>query len=300
MKRIHAKLSVSLLLIVLPSFSWSNEINRDRSGFFRQDEHSNRSRLQEQSTISGTVTDENNSGLPGVNVIEKGTVNGVTTDIDGHYSIEVSTPDAVLVFSFVGYATKEIPIGGQTRIDLVMAPDIASLEEIVVVGYGTQKKATLSGSVASVSGTEIARSPALNITNSLGGSIPGLVAVGQSGEPGADYATLFIRGRSTLNNNSPLIVVDGVPNRSLERIDPATIETITILKDASGAIYGSQAANGVILVTTKRGAAEKMLVTADFTMGWSRPTRLPELTNSEEYAELSHEVDLSDNRPPTY
>ena len=300
MKRVHAKIRIALFIIVLPSLSWSNEVVGNRNSFSSPDDPSDRTQLQEQSTISGTVTDENNSGMPGVNVIEKGTSNGVTTDASGQYRIKVTAPDAVLVFSFIGYTTKEITVAGQTRVDVVMAPDIASLEEIVVVGYGTQKKATLSGSVASVSGSEIARSPALNVSNSLGGSIPGLVAVGQSGEPGADYSTLFIRGRSTLNDNSPLIVVDGVPNRSLERIDPATIESITILKDASGAIYGSQAANGVILVTTKRGNAEKMLVTADFTMGWSRPTRIPQLANSAEYAELVNEVDLYDNRPPTY
>jgi TonB-dependent SusC/RagA subfamily outer membrane receptor len=127
-----------------------------------------------------------------------------------------------------------------------------------------------------------------------------LVVVGQSGEPGADYSTLYIRGRSTLNDNSPLIVVDGVPNRSLERIDPSTIESITVLKDASGAIYGSQAANGVILVTTKRGSDEKMVFSASFTTGWSRPTRIPELANAAEYAELSNEVDYYDHRPPMY
>jgi TonB-linked SusC/RagA family outer membrane protein len=154
--------------------------------------------------------------------------------------------------------------------------------------------------VASVSGKEIEKSPAMNVTNSLAGSIAGLVAVGQSGEPGSDYSNLYIRGRSTLNDNSPLVVVDGVPNRSLERIDPATIESITVLKDASAAIYGSQAANGVILVTTKRGTAEKMVYTANFTTGWSRPTVIPDLTNSAEYAELVNEIDHYDGRNPSY
>ena len=138
----------------------------------------------------------------------------------------------------------------------------------------------MSGSVSVVKGSEIVQSPALNIRNSVAGKIPGLVAVGQSGEPGQDYSTLFIRGRSTLNNNDPLIVVDGVPNRSLERIDPSTIESISVLKDASAAIYGSQAANGVILVTTKRAAADKMTVTANYTLGYSRPTRIPLLCNA--------------------
>ena len=255
---------------------------------------------QERFPVSGKVTDENGVGLPGVNVLEKRTGNGTITNGQGAYEIMVDGPGSVLIFTFVGYTTSEIQIGSQTVIQVQLVPSIEVLEEVLVVGYGTQKKATLSGSVSSVSGAEIARSPALNVTNSIGGTIPGLVAVGQSGEPGEDYATLFIRGRSTLNDNSPLIVVDGVPNRSLERIDPSTIESITVLKDASGAIYGSQAANGVILVTTRRGSEEKMAFTADFTTGWTRPTRIPQLTNAAEYAELVNEVNEYDDRPPTY
>jgi TonB-linked SusC/RagA family outer membrane protein len=138
------------------------------------------------------------------------------------------------------------------------------------------------------------------VTNSLAGKISGLVAIGQSGEPGEDYSTLLIRGQSTLNNNSPLVVVDGVPNRSLERLDPATIESISVLKDASAAIYGSQAANGVILVTTKRGNSAGMDFTADYTIGFTRPTRIPELCNSAQFAELINEVDYYDHASPTY
>jgi len=130
------------------------------------------------------------------------------------------------------------------------------MDELVVVGYGVQKKATLSGSIAGVNGKEILKSPAMNVTNSLAGNVAGLVVVGQSGEPGADYSSLYIRGTGSLNDNSPLIVVDGVPNRSLERIDPSTMKYFRP-EDASAAIYGSQAANGVILVTTKRGKAGK-------------------------------------------
>jgi TonB-linked SusC/RagA family outer membrane protein len=250
--------------------------------------------------ITGTVTDENAMPMPGVNVLEKGTTNGAVTNLEGVYAISVANTQSVLLFTFVGYQAQEVEVGNRTMIDISLVPEIEVLDEVMVVGYGTQKKATLSGSVASVRGEDIARSPAMNVTNSIAGAIAGLVAVGQSGEPGADYATLFIRGRSTLNDNSPLIVVDGVPNRSLERIDPSTIESITVLKDASGAIYGSQAANGVILVTTKRGSAEKMSFTADFTSGWSRPTRIPELTNAAEFAELANEVSLYDHRPPKY
>jgi TonB-linked SusC/RagA family outer membrane protein len=255
---------------------------------------------QDQITVAGTVLDENGLGMAGVKVLEKGTYNVGVTDNDGKYFIKVSRSNGVIVFSFIGYVTKEVEVKGQRVIDMKMEPENAALNEVVVIGYGTQKKATVSGSVSSVKGTEIVQSPALNITNIIAGKISGLVAVGQSGEPGEDYSTLYIRGRSTLNDNSPLIVVDGVPNRSLERIDPSTIESISILKDASAAIYGSQAANGVILVTTKRGSAEKLEFTVDYTRGFTRPTRIPELCNSAEYATLVNEVDYYDKVSQTY
>ncbi len=255
---------------------------------------------QTRLVVKGTVVDENGIHMPGVNVVEKGTYNADVTNTNGEYTIRISKPDAVIVFSFVGYTTREVEVRNQTVINIKMEPETSVIEEVVIVGYGTQKKTTLSGSVASVKGTEIAQSPALNITNSVAGKISGLVAVGQSGEPGEDYSTLYIRGRSTLNDNSPLVVVDGVPNRSLERIDPSTIENISVLKDASAAIYGSQAANGVILVTTKRGSAEKMQITAGYTIGFTRPTKIPALCNSAEYATLVNEVDYYHKSSPSY
>ncbi len=253
-----------------------------------------------QVVITGTVTDETGLPMPEVNVIEKGTYNADVTDAKGEFLIKVSSLNAVLQFSFVGYMTKEIKLDGKSVINIQMEPEVSVIEDVVIVGYGTQKKTTISGSVAVVKGGEIAASPALNVTNAVAGKVAGLVAVGQSGEPGEDYSTLFIRGRSTLNNNSPLIVVDGVPNRSLERLDPSTIESISVLKDASAAIYGSQAANGVILVTTKRGSSDKMAFTAGYTMGFSRPTRIPVLCNAAEYATLVNEVDYYDQINPTY
>jgi TonB-linked SusC/RagA family outer membrane protein len=255
---------------------------------------------QTQLTVSGTVTDEAGLPMPEVNVIEKGTYNADVTDKNGIYSIKISKPDAVIVFSFVGYSTREVAVNNQTVINIRMEPETSLIGEVVVVGYGTQKKTTLSGSVAAVKGTEIVKSPALNVTNSIAGKISGLVAVGQSGEPGEDYSRLYIRGRSTLNDNTPLVVIDGIPNRSLERIDPATIENISVLKDASAAIYGSQAANGVILVTTKRGSSEKLEFSANYTMGFTQPTKIPDLCNSAEYATLVNEVDYYDQQSPTY
>src|SRR3989339_174267 len=300
MKRNYLRIRLNLLLTVLVCFTFLNlaqGANLDGPTINIGEEYL---RKKEQVTITGTVTDENGLSLPGVNVVEKGTTLGTITDGNGKFSLKVSGPQAILVFSFIGYATQEVQIGNQTQINISLTPDIESLDEVVIVGYGTQKKATLSGSVASVKGENIAKSPAMNITNSIASTIPGLVAVGQSGEPGSDYSTLYIRGRSSLNDNSPLVVVDGVPNRSLERIDPASIESISVLKDASAAIYGSQAANGVILVTTKRGSTDKLVFTANYTSGWSRPTRVPELTNAAEYAQLVNEIDYYDNRTATY
>ncbi len=250
----------------------------------------------------GVVTDVNGESLPGVTIAIKGTSMGTITDINGKYVISITkVAHPVLLFSYVGYESSEIKLtsANQTN-NVVLQPSNKLLNEVVVVGYGTQKKATLSGSVAGVSGKDLIKSPALNVTNSLAGSVPGLVVVGQSGEPGKDYSSLYIRGTNSLNDNSPLVVVDGVPGRSLERIDPSTIENISVLKDASAAIYGSQAANGVILVTTKRGKVEKMHISANYAAGWSRPTKIPEVCNASEYATLVNEVNYYAGKTPLY
>lgn len=290
-------LPIILVLAMISSMNISANKN-DKST--EQSFQSNNSFQNEEITVSGIITDEEGLGIPGVNIVEKGTTNGVITNFEGNYSIKVKGINSILVFSFIGYQTKEIQVGNKTEINVSLEQDIKKLDEVMVVGYGTQRRATLSGSVSSVKGEEISKIPAMNVTNMIGGSIAGLVAVGQSGEPGADYATIYLRGKSTLNDNSPLIVVDGVPNRSLERIDPATIESVTVLKDASGAIYGSQAANGVILVTTKRGSLEKFSVTANISAGWSQPTKIPVMTNSAEYCELVNEVMYYRDRDPVY
>lgn len=247
--------------------------------------------------VEGKVTDINGETLTGVNVVLKGTSIGTITDINGYYSFDTPlSQQQILVFTYIGFKTIEVNIApNQSKYDVMMEEISTGLDEVIVIAYGVQKKATLSGSVSAISGSEIIKSPAMNVTNSLAGTLPGLVVVGQSGEPGNDASQLYIRGQSSLNNNNPLVVVDGVPNRSLERIDPNTIESITVLKDASAAIYGSQAANGVILVTTKRGKSEKMKVEASYQAGWSQPTRMPKLTNSAEYATLVNEVNYYSN-----
>jgi len=250
----------------------------------------------------GVVTDSKGESLPGVSVTVKGSFStGTITDVNGRYSISITkVAHPELIFRYVGYEPVQIKVTAQQVYNITLRESDKLLSEVVVVGYGIQKKATLSGSVAGVSGKDIIKSPAMNVTNALAGNIAGLVVVGQSGEPGADYSSIYIRGTNSLNDNSPLIVVDGVPGRSLERIDPATIENISVLKDASAAIYGSQAANGVVLVTTKRGKSEKMRITANYSAGWSRPTKVPEVCSSSEYATLVNEVNYYAGKDPIY
>ena len=246
--------------------------------------------LNAQVTVTGTVTGADDGvPMPGVNIIEKGTTNGAITNANGVYSISVSA-DATLIFSFVGMETVEIPVGNQTSIDVALESSTTALDEIVVVGYGTASKATLTGAVASVRGDELKQSPSTNFSNTLVGRVPGLFAYNRSGEPGYDGATLRIRGANTLGDNNPLVVIDGIPNRNLERLDPAVIESFTVLKDASAAIYGTQAANGVILITTKRGRIGKPTITLDMNVGAQQPTVIPDMADAATYATMLNEI----------
>ena len=253
----------------------------------------------QQKTISGVVTDSNSQPLPGVSVLVKGTSTGAASDFDGNYSVNASASD-ILVFSYIGFVTQEIAVANQTTINVLLEEDTAQLDEVVVVGYGTQKKATLTGAVSSVKGEELKNIPVTNVSQSLSGRLPGVVAVSNGGEPGYDGVSILIRGVNTFGNASPLIVVDGVPGRSLERIDPSTIESMSVLKDASAAIYGAQAANGVILITTKRGSTGKPTVNLTTNYGMTKPTVMPKLTNAAEYATMLNEIDLYADRAPRY
>jgi TonB-linked SusC/RagA family outer membrane protein len=251
--------------------------------------------------IKGKVTDvQSGEPMPGVNIQVKGTTAGVITDANGEFTLTATDPNAVLVVSFVGYNSQEIPLGGRTVIDVAMTAQTTALDEVVVIGYGTVKKATVTGSISSVKGEALQLSPAINFTNTIGGRLAGLVTVQPSGEPGRDAATLRIRGSNTLGDNSPLIVVDGIANRSMERLNPTDIESITVLKDASAAIYGAQAANGVILITTKRGSEGKPVITINLNQGWSQPTVIPEATDASTYATMLNEINSYNNVAPLY
>ncbi len=254
----------------------------------------------QQSKLSGTITDEKGSPFPGVNITVEGTTIGTMSDVNGKYSLAIPGGSAAVIFTFVGYSTQRIAVEGKNTIDVVMMPDVMNLDEVVVVGYGTTRRATITGAVASVAGDKLQVSKSTNFSNTLVGRLPGLVANQRSGLPGADDATLRIRGNNTLNNNNPLIVVDGIANRSMSRINPADVESVIVLKDASAAIYGAQAANGVILITTKRGASGKLKVNVDFNQGFSSPTVLPGMADSYLYATMMNEVDTYAGQTPRF
>lgn len=214
--------------------------------------------------ISGRVSSSIGEPMIGASIMVKGTTNGTITDLDGNFRIETS-PTATLIISYVGYVTQEVQIAGRKSINIILKDDTGLLEEIVVVGYGTQKKETLTGSVTSVKGDEIKRSPAPNVSTSLQGKLPGLIVNQRSGEPGRDDPSIVIRGFGTFGDSSPLIIIDGVERGNMSRMNPEDIESISVLKDASAAIYGARAANGVILITTKKGKVGK----PEFSLGFN-------------------------------
>ncbi len=232
--------------------------------------------------VSGVVSATTGESVIGAGVLIDGTTTGVTTDVDGRYTIDVPK-NAVLVFSSIGYKTLKVKVDGRSKVDVTLENDNQLLEEAVAVGYGNQSKLTLTGSVTQTTGTELVKNSAVNLSQGLAGRLSGVIVNNRSGEPGADDATMFIRGRSTLGNNSPLIIIDGVPGRGDEfsRLTGEEIESINVLKDASGAIYGARSANGVILVTTKRGKlGEAPKVTFTYDLGLQQPTRMVKMADA--------------------
>lgn len=252
-------------------------------------------------TVKGSVTNAKNEPIIGatVRVLEDFT-NGTVTDIDGNYTLNNVAPNATLEVSYLGMITQTINVDGRNIINIVMNEDTELLEEVVVVGYGTQKKVTMTGAITTVKGEKLMLSKTQNFSNALAGQLPGLVVITRTGEPGNDGSTLRIRGSNTLGDNSPLIVVDGIANRSLDRLDPSNVESVTVLKDASAAIYGAQAANGVILVTTKRGASGKPSIQLSLNQSWNTPTVLPKMADAATYATLLNEIKYYAGQPARF
>lgn len=252
--------------------------------------------------ITGNVSDATGP-LPGASVLEKGTTNGVQTDFDGNFSLSVSGKDAVIVVSYIGFSTQEIAIGDKTSILVKLIEDASALDEIVVIGYGTQKKSNISGSVSQVDQKEIEKNPSPNLSNSLVGNATGIIATQRSGEPGNDGSNIFIRGIGTTGNKDPLYVIDGIVRSASDfaQISSDEIATFSVLKDAaSSAVFGVRAGNGIILVTTKRGKSGKMQIGFSSNLGVQERTRIPEFLNSYEYSTLYNEALTNQGDTPLF
>lgn len=253
--------------------------------------------------VTGQVTEASGEPLPGVNILIQGTAKGTVSDYNGHYRLEVPGPDAVLVFSFIGYESQEVPVQDKTTLNITLMSDLANLDEVVVVGYGTQKRKEVTGAIASVSAAQLANTVVKDPLSALQGRAAGVNVTANSGAPGAGV-TVRVRGSTSLNaGNDPLYIIDGVAveasslsqlnafdqtgQNPLADINPADIESIEVLKDAaSTAIYGSRAANGVILITTKRGQAGKPKFTVNLSRGYSQLTRKLSVLNAAQYRDL--------------
>lgn len=263
----------------------------------------------QQVRVTGTISDESTGqGMPGVNIQVKGTTIGAISDENGQFTVNAPDRNATLVFSFIGYVTQEVALEGKSVVDVAMKSELTDLDEVVVVGYSTQKRANVVGSVTSISGASIQSIPSVSVSTAIAGRLPGSVVIQETGEPGNLGARILVRGRSTLGGDRasnasqtrPLVVIDGVQGRSMDEIDPNDIASLSVLKDASAAIYGSSAANGVILITTKSGVEGKPRLNYQFYQGFMTPTVIPDVTNSAEYATMLSEYQVANGKARTY
>ena len=248
----------------------------------------NPAQAQNPVTITGKVTSSDGETLPGVSIKVKNSSVASSSDVEGNFRITVPSGNAVLIFSYIGFTAQEVRVDNRSSLNVVLQPDNRTLQEVVVVGYGTQKKVNLTGSVATVSGTTLTDRPAPNAANLIQGRVSGLQVTQPSAEPGRDNPNFLIRGKATFGGSSdPLVLIDGVTG-SFNNLSPDDIENVTVLKDAASAsIYGARAANGVILVTTKNGKKGRTAVSYRLNIGRHTPTALPDLiTNSAEYMEM--------------
>ncbi|WP_348798644.1 SusC/RagA family TonB-linked outer membrane protein [Flavobacterium adhaerens] len=251
--------------------------------------------------LGGTVKDAAGLTLPGVNIIEKGTKNSTTSDFDGKYSIKLTKPGAVLSFSFVGFKSKDVSTAGKTKLDVLLQEESNTLNEVVVVGYGTVKKSDLTGAVSTLSGTELRKNPVANVAEALTGRVAGVSVTSAEGSPDSEIKIRIRGGGSLTQDASPLIIVDGFPISSISDLSPSDIETQTILKDASAtAIYGSRGANGVILYTTKKGKNGKMSVNFNMFYGMKKMANDIDVLPTEDFVKWQYEYSLLKKDVSTY
>lgn len=238
--------------------------------------------------IEGTVTDEKGSRLPGVSIMIKGTSQGTITNESGTFALTLQNDSSTLIFSFVGYQNQEITVGTETSLAISLKTDSKALGEVVVIGYGTQKKTSVTAAISTMKGEDIAAAPITNLSNGLAGRVSGVIVKQGSGEPGRDGSNIYIRGVSSTGGNQPLLIVDGIP-RSFQQLDPNTIESFTVLKDAAAvAPYGVAGANGVVLVTTKSGKTGAPSLTYNGYVGFQNPTSMPKYLYGYDFATLKN------------
>lgn len=250
--------------------------------------------------LKGKVIDEKGEALPGVSVVVKGTTQGTSTDMSGSYQVPVPDQSSVLIFSFVGYISQEVAVGSRTMLDVTLKVDEKALEEVVVVGFGEQKKVSVTGAVSSINSDALRQNSSASLANALSGRLPGLTSIQSGGgQPGRDDATMYLRGAATTNGRSPLILIDGVPRDNIRTLDANEVASVSILKDASAtAVFGVRGANGVILITTKRGTEGKTELSLNAEQSYSSFTREPERLHSLEYMALRNEASKNDGITP--
>jgi TonB-linked SusC/RagA family outer membrane protein len=293
-----------ILACLLCSASWANgeDFNEKATLLFSIEEIGNGDTTNPiQSSITGQVMDESGLPLAGASIVEKGTNNGAVSDFDGNFSITVDGENSILVISYIGFKTQEIVVGDSTTINVNLLEDASGLDEVVVVGYGTQIKAKVTNAVVQVSGETINKSPTVSMANSLAGRLSGVFVTQNSSAPGRDDATIQVRGTNTYRNSGALIVIDGVANADgINRLDPNDIETVTVLKDASAAIYGAQSAGGVILITTKRGKTGKMKVNFNSSLSYQSLAKQTEFANAIDYMNIVNSADILNGSDPSF
>jgi TonB-linked SusC/RagA family outer membrane protein len=250
----------------------------------------------QQQKITGSVKDASGETLVGVNIVVKGTTVGTASDIDGNFSLMVGSKNETLVANYIGYRSQEINLDGRTSITIVLEKDVQDIDEVVVVGYGVQKKKLVTGATTQIKNEDFVKNNVSQIESALQGLTPGMMIVKQSGQPGSDF-NITIRGLSSINGNGPLVLIDGVPG-SFNMVNPSDVESVDVLKDAaSAAIYGSRAANGVVLITTKKGKPGDPVISYDAFYGMSNVPKLVDVLNAQEYATIQNEASF--NSKPT-
>ena len=244
--------------------------------------------------LTGNVSDANGP-LAGASIMIEKTKTGTVTDVNGNYSLNVK-PGDVLVFSYIGFTTQTIPYKGEKTLNIKLEESVSSVSEVVVVGYGVQKKATLTGAVSAVSGENLTKRTVASLSTGLQGLMPGVTVMQTSGQPGADGASIRVRGIGSINSTlSPLVLVDGIET-DINQIDMNSVDTISVLKDAASAsIYGSRASNGVILITTKRGAEGTVNISYNGYVTLQRPTNMPEVLPAWEYLQAERQAKINNN-----